>query len=189
MARFNSDNNYPEMDLKIKDMKILYNLVGDCEDIQINVKKNSNRAIISGSNFLYSFLVSEYTPPQGMLDNLDKVFEHGCVYSDYAQLSKFADTSVSVPHSLSRLDFNYTDSGGIEYIFKTKRGDRKFNLHGTKNSNVRPLDKHISIQSTILRSLLKVFSSETSIDLAVHELGIGIKAGPYDAVLYTETDD
>lgn len=186
LAKYNNSKITPKMDIKIKDIKILYSLASNCEDTELMVYKLKNRILIEGSNFRYSFLLSDNKPPQQMIDGIDKIFVNEPIYIDYNQLVKITDVSSDLMYSINRLDFNYTEEGTVECIMRTKRSDSVFSLRGTPNPNLKPLEKHVSVQSSLLKVLLKVFNSESTIGLVISKEGIGLKSDKYIAVLYTE---
>lgn len=187
LARYDGVSKMPEMDLSIKDMKLLYALSMACEDKELAVSRSNNRVLISGSNFSYSFQITDHKPTQPMIDSMTKIFSgNDPIYVDYDQIVKIVNVSCDLAYSTSKLDLNYTDDGTIECILRTKRSDSMFVLRGLPNTALMPMDKYVSIQSSLLKVLLKVFSQDSSIGLILSPEGIGLKSDSYTAVLYTE---
>lgn len=186
LAKYLPVSDVPEMDIKIKDIKILYALSGGCEDKELEVSKFNNRIVIEANNFTYSFLLSDNKPPKQMLDSMTNVFVNESVYVDFVQLSKIVDLSSDLMYSTSRLDFNYTDDGKVECILRTKKDDSVFTLRGAGISGIEKLPKYVSVQSSLLKVLLKVFSQESTIGINITKDGIGLVSDTFKAVLYTE---
>lgn len=186
LAEYTGSKAFPDMDLNLKSMKMLYSLANTCEDVELVVSKNNNRVMIGGSNFSYSFLTSEFVPTDKMIDGMGNILSNAPVYVNYDQLVKITDVSSDLMYSTSRLDFNYTDDGTVECILRTKKSDSKFVLKGVGNKDLVPMNKHISIQSSLLKVMLKVFAGESTVGIVLSDDGIGVVSGDYRAVLYTE---
>jgi hypothetical protein len=176
----------PDMDVKIKDVKILYTLATGCDDTELIVSKHGNRVLIEGGNFMYSFLLSDSKPPKQLIDSVDMMFTKDAIEIDYIQLCKWTNLSADLMYSTSRLDFNYTADGKVGGILRTKREDTEFTLGGIPNPSLEPLKKPVSVQSSLLKVLLKIFNGEDDVSIVLSEQGIGMKSKNYTGVLFTE---
>jgi hypothetical protein len=185
-ARYKSAQTLPEFDLSIKDIKILYILSQGTESPELKVSMHKKRVMISGTDFSYGFEKSEFKPSQQMIDSMDGILSEEPLNILANQLNISAELATSLVYSLARMDFNYTSEGKIEFIMKTKRNDGNFVLVSEGNSKHTPFEKPVSIQSGLLKDLLKVFSQQTSLSMTLTPNGVGLSCGNYDAVLYTE---
>ena len=134
-------------------------------------------------------LLSRLSPiPQAIRDGIDNIIHvaKGKCYIDYAQLYKLVDISSILPTSTGKVEFNYNDSG-VEFILKSKKGDSKFTLVGSKEGDTTPMSSNFTISSKLLYIFLKAFSSQSSIAFYLTEKGMGLSSNEYDAILYKES--
>ncbi len=191
VAMFDGEK-FPKMDLSIKDVQILYVLTSGSESKEIDVHRQENRIFLSTKDFVYSVGVADYAPPKTMLDSVDTLIKSNSpVYVNYAQLAKAADhASNTVNGSISRIFFNYTEDGFISASIKKKdkRKDINMVLMGAPNDSPKVLNGDVSIQSNLLRSLLKVFSQDSMVGLILNKDGIGVVSDSFKSVLYVDSE-
>lgn len=184
--------SFSNMDLKVKDLNVLRNVLSEVEEeleiLETDETVATKRKVIKGSNFEYAFLVSDSTVPQAIRDGIDNIIHaaKGKCYIDYAQLYKLVDISSILPTSTGKVEFNYNDSG-VEFILKSKKGDSKFTLVGSKEGDTTPMSSNFTISSKLLYIFLKAFSTQSSIAFYLTEKGMGLSSNEYDAILYKES--
>ena len=189
IVEYESDYSFPTMDISVKNVKSLYPLTMGSEGEEIKVlkqKSKGSRVLVVGDNFSYSFPLSKFGLTGQMVSSMGSILGEPKVNVDYGHLNKVTDLSSDLVHSISRMDFNYTDEGKVQCLLKTKKSDVDFLLVGIESDEVKRFGKPVSIQTTLIKTVLKVFSQETVVSLGLSKDGVGIESGRYRAVLYRE---
>lgn len=186
-AIIRAESSFTDMDVKIKDIKVLKKLLsGREEELMIYDSEGSkvDRKVIEGSNFKYIFLVSDLGISQSKKDTINDVVIDDGIYLDYDYLNKIIEISAELPYSIGKVNINYSDNKGlkIEILTKTDK-DSEFVIPGTEAGNVKQLDEDLVIHSDFFKALLKSFSGYSSIKISLTEDGIGFYTDKYQAVL------
>lgn len=191
VAMFDKEK-FPKMDLSVKDIKILYVLTSSSEAKELHVYRQENRIYLSTNDFVYSVGVADYSPSKNMLESVEKIIaSNSPVYVNYNQLSKAADhASNTVNGSISRIFFSYTEDGFVKASIKKKdkRKDINMVLMGAPNDSPKQFSGEVSIQSNLLRSLLKVFAQDSMVGLILNKDGIGVVSDSFKSVLYIDSE-
>lgn len=180
-------------DLKTKDIDVLKILTVNKKEEDLVVYKTTDessvsRVVIEGTDFKYAFLVSESSVSPTLKDNMEKVVGESGVFVDFIQLYKMIELASELPYAIGKVGINYTDSG-IRLDIKTKKGDSNtFEISGSPEGGIAPLDKELVVQAKLLKIVLRSFASQASIRVSVSADGLGIKAGDYSGVLYSEAE-
>lgn len=175
----------PDVDLKVKDCKILYSVTNNPEVINIKVLQKDNRVAFVGEGFMYTFLKSKNEIPQKRLEDVSSILSSAGKNIDIDELISIVDLSVGLFYTWYKLDLNYVDSG-LKVVMKTKKTDSNFVLAGS--GDVAPLSKDYTVMSTVLKVMLKSFKGKGSVDLIVTPKGFGIVSDKYKGV-YVSTSE
>lgn len=192
-AIIKSDSQFVDMDIKVKDIKVLKSLIEESDDI-LNIYKTVGdvkveRKIIEGDKFKYSFLVSNIQISQSLVDDMDEVLLDNGVYVDYSQLYKTVELAAGLPYSVGKVDINFTDTEELKLVIKTKsKKDSVFNIAGSVSGNVSPLKGDLTIQAKLFKILLKSFSESNTLKISLSESGIGLYSEKFKASIYTEVE-
>ena len=186
-----SERAFANYDLKIKDISVLKSLtVGSEESINVYQTKDENkikRCVFEGTNFKYSFLVSDVTISESMKDNVSSVIGDSGVFVDFLSLYKMVEVAADLPYSIGKVGINYSDDG-IVIAIKTKKGnDNIFNIPGSKNGSTDPMADELVVQAKLLKIVLRSFASKSSVKVCVSDKGMGIVCDDYSAAIYSET--
>ena len=180
--------DYPKMDLKIKDINIIKQLVTNPEEELVFHDSNGAkvpRKVIEGERFKYTFLVSDMPANEGMLQGIAQLDFDSGVYIDFLQVYKLIELSSELNYSLGKVGLNVDDTGSIKLAFKTKKGkDSIFTIDGTIEGNVKPLKTELEVQSKLLKVLLRCFTKESSIKVNVTDDALTISTDNYNSVLF-----
>lgn len=183
-----SDYVFTDMDIKVKDIKVLQNLIKDVDDDLIIYKTKDSkvdRMVISGDNFKYAFIISDIKIPKTVKDNIDNVLLDEGVFVDFNQLYKMVDLSANISYSVGKIDINYTNDGRLKIIIKTKtKNDAEIEASGSVVGDVKPLDEDLTFQASLLRVLLKAFNSNT-VKISLSKDGLGITNDKFKAAIYS----
>lgn len=183
-----AQGDFPNMDLKIKDMNILKQLLPlTDEELEFFNTKDAKvpRKMIQSSKYKFTFLLSNQPANEGIVQGIqDLEFENG-VFIDFLQFYKLVELSSELNYSIGKVGLNVDETGSIKLAFKTKKGkDTIFTLDGSINGNVVTLDKELEIQSKLLRVLLKAFTKESSIKVNVLKDALIISSDNYNSVIF-----
>lgn len=178
-------------DFKPKDIDVIKGLLSSSDDTSVEFLKTDDSAKvkryqIKGSSFQYSFLVSESQFSEALKNNMESVVADGGVYVDFIQVYKIIELSSELNYALGKVVLNYED-GGISIDMLTKKGtSNKISIAGSMEGNTAPLAKGLTLQSKLLKILLRSFASKSSIRLSITDKGLGISADDYQACIYSE---
>lgn len=180
-----------EYDIKSKDIEVLKILNVSKKDEELLVNKTVEGTVVKrvqivGSNYKYTFLVSEAQVSDTLKSNMETVLGDSGVYIDYVQIAKMCDLACTLPFALGKVGMKYSESG-ISLDVKTKKGTSNlFDIPGSIEGKVDTNGKELVVQAKLLMIVLKSFAGKASIRLSLAEEGIGIKADDYEAVIYNE---
>lgn len=192
-AILKSDGITGEYDLKSKDIEVLKALTVNKKDETLNVYKTAedvkaSRCVIEANDFKYAFLISESTMSDTLKNNMAKVINENGVFVDFIQLYKMIELASELPYALGKVGINYSDDG-ICVDVKTKKGASNiFNISGSIEGDIKPLDKELVVQAKLLRILLRSFASKQSIRLSVSSDGLGVSCDDYSSAIYSEAE-
>lgn len=179
-----------ECDLKPKDINVLKSLLVNSEET-LNVSHTDKdvtpkRCQISGSNFKYTFLLSEAKISDSMKNSISNVVTSNGVFVDFVQLYKMVEVAAELPYSTGKIGVNYSDEG-IRIAIKTKKdADAIFDIAGSKEGDTTPIKDELIVQAKLFRVVLRSFASKASVKLTVSKDGIGISADDYSSAIYSE---
>lgn len=192
-AILKSDIVTGEYDLKSKDIEVLKALTVNKKDETLTVYRTNEdvkavRCVIEAVDFKYAFLVSESSMSETLKNNMAQVLKGDGVFVDFIQLYKMVELASELPYALGKVGINYSDDG-IYVDVKTKKGASNiFNISGSIEGNIAPLDKELVVQAKLLRILLRSFASKQSIKLSVSKEGLGISCDDYSSAIYSEAN-
>ncbi len=184
-----SEIGFTEMDIKVKDIKVLQNLIKDVDDdleIYETSEAKVDRMVIKGDNFSYAFLISEIKIPNSVKDNIDNVLLDDGIYVDYNQLYKMIDLAANISYSVGKIEMNFTEDNKLKLIIKTKtKHDADIEASGSVSGSVSPLDEGLVFQASLLKVLLRAFKSNT-VKISLSEDGLGIANDKFKAAVYSK---
>lgn len=181
---------FPTMDIKIKDLSILKNLLNgldctlsfyDTSDIT-----KSKRKVIQCDKFKYAFLSSDMKVSKTLLDLEATLDKSNGLFIDYLQLYKLVELSSELDYSLGKIGLKFTDDNKLCLEFKTKKGkDNLFYIDGTNDGIVNP-STNIQVQSKFLKVLLSSFNKMSSIKVCINDNSLVVVTDNYHSVLFTD---
>ena len=184
-----ANGDYPVMDLKIKDMNILKQLLPMVEEeLEFYDTQDAKvpRKMVVSSKYKFTFLVSNQSANEGMVQGINALDFNNGVYIDFLQLYKLIELSSELNYSLGRVGLNVDPTGSVKLAFKTKKGkDTMFNLDGSIEGQVVELDKELEIQAKLLKVLLKSFAKESTIRVNVLQDALILSSDNYNSVIFS----
>lgn len=181
---------YPNLELKLKDLQILKSLLTN-RDGTIYVSQTPDdvkvpRTFITADDFTYATLTSAAADTNTSAEQMNEIIGQPGVFVDLLQLYKMVEVSADLPYSIGKVGLN-NSLEGIQLAIKTKKGkDSIFTLSGSNEGNPQPLEKEVVLQSKLLRILLRSFGASASVKVSVTNKGVGIETDSLQAVCYVE---
>ena len=186
-----AESPFANMDIKIKDIKVLRNLLsGVTDDLEVysSIKTKIPRKVLKTDKFIYAFLISTLQVPESVKTNLDKVLLPDGIYVNFTELYKMVELASELPYATGKVLINYTDRGSLKLIIKTKSEKQSvFNIGGVISGEIKPLRKDLVLQAKLFKVLLKSFSDNSSIKLSLSKAGIGLFTDQFKASIYPES--
>lgn len=187
-ALVTSPGDYPDTEMKVKDVQILKPLILNQEG-EVTISTNNGeilRTMYSMPHFQYSTLTSTIETNDQLLNQLEESTGTPGVYVDLIQLFKMVELSADLPYSTGKIGLNYGDDG-ITLSIKTKKGkDSIFSLSGSTEGRTSPLEKELIMQSKLLRVLLRTFNGSNSVKLSLSDKGLCVETELLQAACFTE---
>ena len=176
------------IDLKLKDSRILYVLASLCSSDKISFYNQEDRMIIKGNNYMYSYLVSDYSVPAEMEETLEQVLKSDCNSVSLSHLSGLTGLARDLPYSTGDMLFNFDKSGSVSLVIVTKKDNSTLVLNGVLNKNSKPLPKAVSLQAFMLAVVLSCFSGDENLELYLSPNGIGFRNSDFKGMLGISDD-
>lgn len=191
-CQYVKSDKIPKFNLGLKESKLLYYMLDYHKNGEYKVSKFENNSIMfEGENFSFSiaYEAKRISKFGDLLSAVNTIHEYGDYnYVDTSQLLNILFMSVSLPHSISIVEFNYNDGGNITCKMRTKKSDSVFELKGEAVSDVKPLGNNIAIQSMIIKSFINSFSSDSNLGVVLSDTGVGLKSDDYKGAIFVEGD-
>lgn len=189
-ATIKAPGNYPDLELKVRDLQILKSLLLDREGSVFISKTGEDvkvpRTFIQCDDFVYATLTSSVDSTFNN-DMMQEVLTAPGYHIDLLQLYKMVEVSADLPYSIGKVGLNVS-LDGVSLAIKTKKGkDSVFTLSGSSDGSPQSLDKEVLLQSKLLRILLRSFGNSASVRVSVTPKGVGIKTDSLEAVCFVET--
>lgn len=183
-----SEGQFPTMDLKIKDINILKQLITDDEELMFydTVNTKVSRKLIVGEKFKLAFIVSDDCKvPELILNGINKTDFASGIYIDLVQLFKMIELSSDLNNSTGKVEFNINEDNSLKLVLKTQKSkDSEFTLKGNIEGIVKPIRNNIEVQSKLLKVLLKAFAGNTSVKVLVTSDALTVTSHNFKSVLF-----
>ena len=162
------EGNYPKFDVKVKDLSVLKTLLssakGNLKTFRTVNEKASNRFVIEGDTFRYTFLVGEANINRILADNLkESDFTQGA-FLEFNKISKLVELSSSLNYATGKVKMKFTESNVLQLHVPTKNGDNTFKLDATPNGNLA-IGVEVEVPAKLFLTILKAFQKRSVITL------------------------
>jgi hypothetical protein len=188
IVRYDCSYDLPEIEIPLRELKIIYLLALRINPNEVVIKKSKGRMQFIFGNSSFSYDLSIYEPQKSLLSLMDTLLEGESVEVKHLNLKKMVEFSYGLSYSTTKIDFNYTEDGDISCVVRTKRDDTIFLLEGKPNPNATPLEKSVSIPAGLLRTVVNVFSKFPTVNICLSPNGISLVNGNYKSVIYNERE-
>jgi len=177
----------PHCEIQTKDANILrFLLTNYTGNVSIMESIGSlPRVCYSTSQFKYFTIKSNLSSQNSLFAQLSSIPQTG-IYLDLRQLFKTVSLSSDLPYSTGKFGVNYS-SDGITFTIKTKQSnDSAFNLSGSHDGQIKPLDKEVILQAKLVKLLLQSFKSFASVKVSLTKDGFYISSESINAACFVE---
>lgn len=185
-----NDGAFADFDLKIKDVKVLSTAIAGSDEVLkvfSSVDAKAKRVRICGEKFTYTFLVSDIKASEKLVTTCKETAENPGVYVDFVQLSRLVRVAYELQYSVGKVNINYDESDNLVLEIQTKKqASSIFRLAGSRNGDIKPLDKPLVVQAKLFYTLLNSFRNESSVDIILTPKCLGIKTDNYTGALLVD---
>lgn len=166
------EGNYPEFDVKMKDLGVLRSLTasqqGKLRTYKVVDEKASSRFVIEHETFKYTFLVGECSFNRMLVNAYKKSdFDNGG-YIEFNNIYKLVELSSMLNYSAGKILMKFTDMNNLELILPTKNGNNIFNLEVTSKGNIVQ-DMQLEVPAKMFYAMLKVFQKNMMLVMNIQE--------------------
>lgn len=190
-AGVKAKKSFVNMDLQVKDIKVMKKLLDGVEEELKVYNLNSsdvNRKIIEGDGFRYVFIISDLDVSASIKESIEEADIEEGIYIECDYLNKLVEIASSLPYSTGKILMNYAEGNKLNLTIKTQSEmDSEFQLPGAvAGGDLESLSDDVIVQAEYFKVLLKVFSDYSAIKIGVIEQGISFEAEDYRAILGAE---
>lgn len=179
-----TQGDFPKMDLRVKDMGILKQLTSLDKEEELSILQgDAGRVAIEGSEFKYTFLISDLLVNQTLLNTLDTLDYTNGVFIDYLQIYKIIELSSDLSYSTGKVGMQI-DNNICNIKFKTRKDkDSILTIEGLEEGSVA-YKEEVEIQSKLLRIMLKSFAGEAVVKVNITKEALILSSDKYKSVLF-----
>jgi hypothetical protein len=185
VTKHNSTAVLPEMDFNMISIKSVFSLCNNTTSTHLDVLRHKNRVLLKGQDFSYCFLTN-FKPTLDALDSMSEILKDKSTEIPVMNLREISNISTSLIYSTTKVEFNYTPTGDVICVLKTKRDDTTFTWKSLSEEKSTPFKDNICVQASLLRSALSTFNSKPTVKMYLCEKGLGFTDGTFHSVLYAE---
>lgn len=180
------EGNYPEFDVKTKDLSVLRALTssqqGKLRTYKVVDEKASSRFVIEHNTFKYTFLVGECSFNRILTSAYnDADFDNGG-YIEFNNIYKLVELSSTLNYSAGKILMKFTDINNLELVLPTKNGNNVFNLEVTPKGNIIQ-DVQLEVPAKMFYSMLKVFQKNMMLIVHIQEEGLVLSNDDFKGII------